>query len=112
MPGSFFDSVPPGDAYVLSHIIHDWSEAENLRVLGNCRRANPKAKVLIVEMVIPPGNTPHPGKILDLVMLNIPGGMERTAEEYGELLAKAGYRLARVVPTESAVSVVEAIPAR
>jgi hypothetical protein len=110
-PGSFFDSVPSGDAYILSHIIHDWDEEKCLRILGNCRRANPKAKVLLVEMVIPPGNDPHPGKVLDLVMLNIPGGKERTAEEYSELFAKAGYRLTRIVPTESAVSVVEAAAA-
>ena len=64
---------------------------------------------MIVEMVIPPGDTPHPGKILDLVMLNVPGGQERTAEEYGELFAKAGYRMTRVVATESAVSVVEGV---
>jgi hypothetical protein len=110
--GSFFDSVPMGDAYILSHIIHDWPEDKCVRILENCRRGNPKAKVMLVEMVIPPGNDPHPGKILDLVMLNIPGGKERTADEYGELFAKAGYRLARVVPTESPVSVIEAVPAR
>jgi hypothetical protein len=108
--GSFFDSVPAADAYILSHIIHDWDEERCLRILGNCARANPKARIMIVEMVIPPGDSPHPGKLLDLVMLNVPGGMERTESEYGELLAKAGYRMTRVVPTESAVSVVEGTP--
>jgi O-methyltransferase domain/Dimerisation domain len=108
--GSFFDSVPAGDGYVLSHIIHDWDEPRCLKILGNCLRANPKAKVMIVEMVIPPGDAPHPGKMLDLMMLNVPGGMERTGAEYGELLGKAGYRMTRVVPTESAVSVVEGVP--
>ncbi len=109
VPGSFFESVPAADAYILSHIIHDWDEQECLKILGNCKRANPKARVLIVEMVIPPGDGPHPGKLLDLMMLNAPGGMERTEPEYGELLKKAGYRMSRVVPTESAVSVVEGV---
>jgi hypothetical protein len=108
--GSFFDSVPAGDGYVLSHIIHDWDEARCLKILGNCLKASPKARVMIVEMVIPPGDVPHPGKMLDLMMLNAPGGMERSEGEYGELLAKAGYRMTRVVPTESAVSVVEGVP--
>jgi hypothetical protein len=108
--GSFFDSVPAGgDAYLLSHIIHDWSEAQCLTILANCRRAmNPASKLLIIEMVLPEGNTPHPGKLLDLMMLVGPGGRERTEAEYGALLGKAGMRLTRVVPTESAVSVVEA----
>jgi hypothetical protein len=62
----------------------------------------------MIEMVLPPGDTPHPGKLLDMMMLVGPGGGERTEQEYGELLAKAGLRLTRVVPTESPVSVVEA----
>ena len=110
--GSFFDSVPAGgDAYLLSHIIHDWSEDQCLTILGNCLRAMnpaPGSRLLIIEMVLTPGNTPHPGKLLDLMMLVGPGGRERTEEEYAALLGKAGMRLARVVPTESAVSVVEA----
>ena len=112
-PGSFFERVPAGgDAYMLSHIIHDWSEAQCLTILGHCRRAmNSGSRLLLIEMVLPPGNTPHPGKVLDMMMLVGPGGQERTAEEYGVLLAKAGFRLTRVVPTESAVSVVEAVPA-
>ena len=111
--GSFFESVPAGgDAYVLSHIIHDWSEEQCLTILGNCRKAmKPTARLLIVEMVLPPGDTPHLGKMLDMVMLVVPGGRERTEAEYAPLLAKAGFRLTRVVPTESAVSVVEAAPA-
>ncbi|HVE40275.1 MAG TPA: methyltransferase [Planctomycetota bacterium] len=111
--GSFFDQVPAGgDAYLLSHIIHDWSEAQCLTILGNCRRAmKPDGRVLIIEMVLPPGNAPHPGKMLDMMMLVGPGGQERTEQEYAALLGKAKFRLARVVPTASAVSVVEALPA-
>jgi hypothetical protein len=60
-------------------------------------------------LVLPTGDTPHPGKILDIVMLVAPGGQERTAAEYTPLLAKAGFRVTRVVPTDSAASVVEAV---
>jgi hypothetical protein len=69
----------------------------------------PDGRLLIVEMVLPAGDTPHPGKILDMVMLVIPGGQERTEAEYASLFGKAGFRLTRVVPTASAVSVVEAV---
>lgn len=111
--GSFFDAVPQGgDAYLLSHVIHDWSEDQCLTILDNCRKAmKADGKVLIVEMVLPSGDTMHPGKILDMIMLVGPGGQERTDEEYRALLGKAGFRLTRVVPTESAVSVVEAVRA-
>ncbi len=109
--GSFFDGVPSGgDAYLLSHIIHDWTEVQCLRILGHCRSAMaPSSRVLIIEMVLPSGNTPHPGKMLDMMMLVGPGGQERTEPEYRTLLSKAGLRLTRVVPTNSAVSIVEAM---
>jgi O-methyltransferase domain len=95
--------------YLMSHIIHDWSEEQCLTILRNCRAAmGPKSRLLIIEMVIPPGDAPHPGKATDMVMLAVPGGQERTEQEYCVLLAKAGFRLERVVPTESAASVVEA----
>jgi hypothetical protein len=109
--GSFFERVPEGgDAYLLSHIIHDWSEEQCLTILGHCRRAmSPASRVLIIEMVLPAGNAPHPGKMLDMMMLVGPGGQERTEPEYRTLLSNAGLRLTRVVPTNSAVSVVEAM---
>jgi hypothetical protein len=111
-PGDFFEKVPQGgDAYILSHIIHDWNEDQCLTILGHCRDViKPGGRLLIVETVLPPGDTPHQGKIQDMVMLVIPGGQERTESEYAALLGKAGFRLNRVVPTESVVSVVEAIP--
>ncbi len=110
--GSFFQRVPAGhDAYVLSHIIHDWSWDQCQTILGHCRKAiDPKGRLLIVEMVLPEGDTPHPGKMLDIMMLVGPGGQERTPSEYMELLAPAGFKLTRVVPTASAVSIVEAVP--
>jgi hypothetical protein len=111
--GSFFERVPGGsDVYLLSHIIHDWSEEECLAILRNCRRAmKPQARLLIIEMVLAAGDAPHPGKLLDMIMLTIPGGQERTEEEYRKLLEKAGLRLNRVVPTRSAVAIVEAFTA-
>lgn len=111
--GDFFKGVPTGgDAYVLSHVIHDWNEEQCLTILGHCRKAmKPDGRLLIVEMVLPAGDAPHPGKVLDMVMLVVPGGQERTEAEYTPLLCKSGFRLTRVVPPDSAVSVVEAVPA-
>ena len=111
-PGDFFDRVPAGgDAYLLSHIIHDWNEDQCLTILGHCRKAiKPAGRLLIVETVLPAGDTPHQGKVQDMVMLVVPGGQERTEAEYVVLLGKAGFRLNRVVPTASIVSVVEAVP--
>jgi hypothetical protein len=111
--GDFFQSVPGGgDAYVLSHIIHDWTEEQCLTILGHCRRVmKPDGRLLLVEMVLPPGDVPHPGKLLDITMLVMTDGQERTEAEYATLLSRAGFRLSRVVPTMSAASVVEAVPA-
>ncbi len=110
--GSFFDGVPAGaDAYILSHVIHDWNQEQCLTILDHCRRAmSPAGRLLLVEMVLPDGDTPHPGKMLDMVMLTAPGGEERTEAEYGALLDQAGFRLTRVVPTASLTSIVEAAP--
>jgi hypothetical protein len=107
--GDFFESVPVGgDAYLLRHILHDWNDAQCLTILGNIRKAMlPRAKLLIVESVIPPGNAPFFGKLLDANMLVITGGMERTAEEYRLLLQKGGFKLARIIPTRMEVSVIE-----
>jgi O-methyltransferase domain/Dimerisation domain len=112
-PGDFFTSVPSGaDAYILSHIIHDWDEDRCLTILGHVRKAmDPAGRLLIVEMVLPPDDIAHPGKMLDMVMLVALGGRERTEREYASLLSKAGFRLTRVVPTKSAASIVEAVVA-
>jgi len=109
--GDFFARVPAGgDVYILSHIIHDWTEEQCLTILANCKKAmKPDGRLLIVETVIPPGDTPHQGKMQDFVMLIVPGGQERTEPEYATLLSKAGFRLNRVVQTESVVSIVEAV---
>ena len=109
--GDFFESVPAGaDAYLMKHIIHDWNDERSVKILQNIYRAmNDDGKVLIVEMVVPVGNEPSPAKGLDLVMLTVEGGKERTEKEYRELLAAAGLRLSRVIPTRSPYSIVEAV---
>lgn len=109
--GDFFTTVPSnGDAYVLSHIIHDWNEDQCLTILGHIRKAiSPSGRLLIVEMVLPAGDAPHVSKMMDISMLVVLGGQERTEAEYGLLLSKAGFHLARVVPTNSAASVMEAV---
>lgn len=111
--GSFFTSVPTGgDAYLLRHIIHDWND-EQSRVILNCVRQeiSPTGKLLILETVITPGNDPGFAKLLDLTMLVIPGGKERTEGEYRNLLAASGFRLAKITPTAADVDIIEAVPA-
>jgi hypothetical protein len=107
--GSFFESVSGGaDAYLLRHIIHDWDDDKATRILQNVHRAMGKeGRLLVVESVIPPGNEPSFGKLLDLAMLVIPGGEERTEQEYRRLYEAAGFRLTRIVPTKAEVSVIE-----
>jgi len=110
--GSFFEFVPPGgDAYLMRHIIHDWTDEQSITILGNCRKAiKPEGRVLLVEAVIPPGNERSWSKFLDLNMMVIPGGMERTEEQFKSLFERSGFRLNRIVPTGTEVSVIEALP--
>ncbi|HYJ47566.1 MAG TPA: methyltransferase [Pyrinomonadaceae bacterium] len=109
--GDFFTSVPQGaDAYLMKHIIHDWDDERAEKILKNIQRVLPaEGRVLIVEVVVPEGNEPHYSKLLDLEMLCSPGGVERTADEYSELLAAAGLRLKRIIPTRSPYSIIEAV---
>lgn len=110
--GDFFASAPAGaDAYLLKHILHDWHDDACRTILRHIRTAMaPGGRVLILEQVIPPGNEPFPGKLLDLNMLVMTeGGRERTPGEYALLLESAGLTLRRIHPTASAMSVVEAM---
>jgi O-methyltransferase domain/Dimerisation domain len=111
--GSFFDGVPSGcDLYILSHVIHDWSEEQCLTILANCYRGmSPGSRLLIIESILPEGNIFHPAKVLDITMLTLTLGQERSEAEYRALLEKANFRLTRVIPTNSPVSIVEAVPA-
>ena len=110
--GDFFKSVPSnGDAYLMASILHDWDDDRSVAILKACRQAAPKtAKVLLVEMVIPPGDSPFFGKLLDLNMLVVLGGRER-AKAVPDLLSAGGFRLTRIVPTPALASVVEAVSA-
>jgi hypothetical protein len=110
--GDFFQSVPAGgDAYIIKHIIHDWSDEKSLAILKNVRKViAPGGRLLLVEMVIPPGNDPHLGKLLDLEMLvQTHGGRERSESEFRDLFAAAGFRLTRIVCTKAPASVIEGV---
>jgi hypothetical protein len=108
--GSFFESVPSGgDLYIMRNIIHDWDDERSIAILRNIREAMGEgSKLLVLEMVVPEGDEPHFAKVIDLEMLVSPGGVEPTAKEYDELLAAAGLRMTRIVPTMSPFSIVEA----
>jgi hypothetical protein len=110
--GDFFTAVPAGDAYIMKHIIHDWDDERAVTILKNIRAAmtNREGRVIFLEAVIQPGNQPDLAKFIDLEMLLMPGGRERTAEEFRALFARAGFALSRVVPTESPLCVIEARP--
>jgi hypothetical protein len=110
--GDFFESVPAGpDAYLLRHVIHDWDDDRAVAILRNCRRAaGDRGKLLVVEGIVPPGNGASLSKFFDLAMMVLPGGMERTEEEYRRLFEAGGFSLGRIVPTRSWISVIEGEP--
>jgi O-methyltransferase domain len=111
IPGSFLEAVPSGgDVYVLSWIIHDWDDSRAIAILRNCRRAMPStARLLLIESVMPEGDTPHLSKSMDIAMLVALGGQERTVPEYRALLGQSGLELRRVIPAGSTMSVFEAV---
>lgn len=107
--GDFFQAVPEGgDACFLKRILHDWDDARAIAILKNCHKAmKPGGKLLVVEIVIPEGNTPSFGKLLDLHMMVLTGGVERTESEYRALFSAAGFSLNKITHTESPISVIE-----
>ncbi|MEW1753217.1 methyltransferase [Streptomyces angustmyceticus] len=109
--GDFFASVPEGgDVYVLKHVLHDWPDEACLRILRSCHRAMAAGRrLLVIDAVLPPGNAPHFGKTLDVAMMAVVDGQERTAEEFAALLSAGGFRLTRVLPTAAFPSIVEAV---
>lgn len=110
--GSFFDSVPTGaDACLLKHIIHDWSDEQSLTILQECHKALPtEGKLLLVEHVILPGDEPCFGKLFDVGMLLwCKGGKERTEAEYQALLGRAGFKMTKVIPTNTPLIIIEAV---
>jgi SAM-dependent methyltransferase len=108
----FFERVPEGaDVHMLKFVLHDWNDEESLRILKNCRAAIAKdGRLVVIENVVPESIEPAFVHLMDLNMLVMTGGLERTEREYADLFAKAGFRLSRVVPTPSPFSVVEARP--
>lgn len=110
--GDFFTAVSPGgNAYILSQILHDWDDERCVALLAQRRRVMPaRGKLLVVEIVLTSGEEPSFGKWLDLHMLAITGGQERTADEYDTLFRAAGFALTRVLPTPAGPSIVEAVP--
>jgi len=110
--GDFFEQVPSGgDLYLLKFVLHDWDDANSVRILTNIRKAiAPSGRLAIVELVLPGRNETHIGPLMDLNMMVMTGGVERTGAEYGDLLARAGFRVERVAGTKSPFSVVEAVP--
>ena len=109
--GDFFESVPIGDVYVIKKVIHDWDDGRAVTILRNCRKAmQPDGKVLVAETLVPPGDEPNQIKGIDVVMLAVTGGLERTEAQYQNLFAAAGLRLERVIETKGPISVLEAIP--
>ena len=111
--GDFFTSVPGGaDTYVLKRILHDWADDMCVTILKNCRRVMAEGgRVLVVDALIPPGNTDHPSKAIDLCMLTLLTGRERIEADFVSLFEAAGLKLARVIPTASGVAILEGVPA-
>jgi cyclopropane fatty-acyl-phospholipid synthase-like methyltransferase len=111
--GNFFESVPAGaDAIILKWIIHDWNDEQSVAILKNCYRALPaNGKLMLVEAVVPATSEPHFSKFIDLNMLVMTGGRERTEAEFRKLYEDSGFKLTRVVPTESPFSVIEGVKA-
>jgi hypothetical protein len=111
--GDMFSSVPRGDAYIMKHIIHDWDDDKATVILQNIRTQlvdQPKGRVILLDSVLAPGNEPDLGKMIDLEMMLMPGGRERSAEEFRVLFADAGFELTRIERTESTLCVIEARP--
>ena len=106
--GDCLKSVPSGaDAYLLRHVVHDWSDEDAAIMLRNCRSAmKPDGKVLVVEIVVPAGNDPSFAKWMDLMMVTY-GGKERSEKQYRQLFGAAGLQLTRIVPTKAGISVIE-----
>lgn len=107
--GSFFDAIPvQADAYFLRNIIHDWDDEKSVLILRNIGRSMPPgARLLVVQHVLPPGDEPSYGKLLDLTMFLMPGGLERTEAEFRRLYEDSGFRLTRIVPIRGDLSIIE-----
>lgn len=111
--GDFFQSLPAsGDLYLLKSVLHNWNDEQCITILQHCRRAmTNEGRLLVVERVIPPGNELAEAKLFDINMMVVVGGQERTATDFQTLLQAAGFRLTRIIPTASPLSLIEGVPA-
>lgn len=110
--GNCLESVPSGgDAYTLMFVVHNWDDDRAIQLLKNCHAAMANdGKLLLVEMIMPPGNEPFVGKLIDLEsLLSTPGGYERTEVQYRTLLGAAGFEVTNIIPTQTANSIIEAV---
>jgi hypothetical protein len=107
--GDFFaDPLPSGDTYLLMQVLHDWADDEALKILAAARQAaRPGAKVVVIEMLIPDGSAPHPARELDVLMMSVTGGRERTQAEFARLMASSGWRFDRVIPMSRPTVILE-----
>jgi hypothetical protein len=110
--GDFFAAMPKGgDAYIMKRVLHDWDDERCAKILANCCAGmSERGRVLVAESVIPLGNEPDRGKLLDMQML-VMGGRERTKQEFATVFKKAGLKLTRIVPTKCPLSIVEGVRA-
>ena len=109
--GSFFESIPSGaSAYLMKNIFHDWDDESARRIVQSCRLAvAPSSKLLVMEAIVPGPNQPSLTQMIDIAMLVLLTGRERTVEQYGDLLASANFRLERVIATASHIAILEAV---
>jgi SAM-dependent methyltransferase len=112
LPGDFFASVPEADLYLLKHVLHDWNDGQGVRILENCRRAmRPGGRVIVIELLLGEIGEPGPAPFMDLNMMVMLTGRERSLPEYRALLKQAGFRLDQSSPIRSSMAVIEAIAA-
>lgn len=112
IPGDFFSSIPAGaDLYILKNVLHNWDDEQSVDLIKKIGEAcQPGVYLLIIEMVVPTGNKPSLAKLLDIQMMaTMPGGKERTAEEYRRILEKSGFAIKRIIPTVSPICLIEAV---
>jgi SAM-dependent methyltransferase len=112
LAGDFFASVPEADLYLLKHVLHDWDDGQSVRILENCRRAmRPGGRVIVIELLLGEIGEPGLAPLMDLNMMVMQTGRERSLSEYRALLNQAGFRLDRSSPIRSSMAVLEAVAA-
>jgi SAM-dependent methyltransferase len=112
LAGDFFASVPEADLYLLRHVLHDWDDGQSVRILENCQRAmRPGGRIIVIELLLGEVGEPGPTPFMDLNMMVMLPGRERSLSEYRALLKQAGFRLDKSSPIRSPMAVLEAVAA-